>query len=92
MNASLPELEQLRHDEYNLDLEEQKRMQAEQDKQIQEVSVLVKSMTHLFCGVRERRNECNRFYWHKKFSVKQLCKSSLLSPRAGLLLSFSELS
>jgi len=37
VNQNLPELEQLKHEEFNLDIEEQKRMQAQQDKQIQEV-------------------------------------------------------
>ncbi|CAK8681425.1 cilia- and flagella-associated protein 43-like [Clavelina lepadiformis] len=36
-NENLPELEQLRHDEYNLDTDEQKRMQVEQNKQVEEV-------------------------------------------------------
>nr|CAB3230199.1 WD repeat-containing protein 96-like [Phallusia mammillata] len=36
-NENLPEIEQLRHDEYNLDTEEQKRMQDKQDREVQEV-------------------------------------------------------
>jgi len=39
INETLPEIEQLRHDEYNLDTEEQKRMQSEQDKQVQKVHI-----------------------------------------------------
>ena len=37
INQDLPELEQLKQEEFNLDIEEQKRMRAQQDKEIQEV-------------------------------------------------------
>ena len=36
-NENLPEIERLKHEEFNLDTEEQKSMQAQQDKAIQEV-------------------------------------------------------
>ncbi|XP_078484359.1 cilia- and flagella-associated protein 43 [Ciona intestinalis] len=36
-NNSLPELEQLRHDEYNLDTDEQSKMQEQQDQRVQEI-------------------------------------------------------
>uniref|UniRef100_F6U441 Cilia- and flagella-associated protein 43 n=1 Tax=Ciona intestinalis TaxID=7719 RepID=F6U441_CIOIN len=36
-NNSLPDLEQLRHDEYNLDTDEQSKMQEQQDQRVQEI-------------------------------------------------------
>ena len=37
VNQNLPEMEQLRQEEYNLDTDEQKRMQAQQDHEVEKV-------------------------------------------------------